>query len=57
MVLKLCGSKTPVAMRRAAVVLKEKNIPYEIVPVDFVAKEHKSLAYVEKQPFGQCHTW
>jgi glutathione S-transferase len=32
--------------------LEEKNIPYELHNIDWSAREHKSAAYLEKQPFG-----
>jgi glutathione S-transferase len=50
MVLKLYGS--PVS-RLVAFVLREKEVPFEFVPVDLSKKEHKSPEYLEKQPFGQ----
>jgi len=28
-------------------------VPFELVPIDFFKKEHKSPEYLEKQPFGQ----
>lgn len=40
-------------VRRVAVVLREKDVPYELVPVDLMKGEHKSPAFLEKQPFGQ----
>ena len=35
------------------VVLKEKNVPYELITIDWEGKEHKTPAYLEKHPFGQ----
>ena len=32
--------------------MEEKNIPYELHNVDWSVAEHKSPAYLEKQPFG-----
>jgi glutathione S-transferase len=32
--------------------LEEKNIPFEIQTVDWAVAEHKSPAYLVKQPFG-----
>lgn len=29
------------------------NVPYEIVPIDFLAGEHKSAAFLALNPFGQ----
>jgi len=55
MVLKLYGSpqSTAISVRLVAFVLREKRVPYELVPIDFSKKEHKSPEYLEKQPFGQ----
>lgn len=53
MVLKLYGSAMATCTRRVAVVLEEKNVPFELHGVDILAGEHKSPAYLEKQPFGQ----
>ena len=55
MVLKLYGSPTltAVSVRLVAFVLREKQVPFELVPIDFSKKEHKSPEYLEKQPFGQ----
>ncbi|KII85279.1 hypothetical protein PLICRDRAFT_166954 [Plicaturopsis crispa FD-325 SS-3] len=53
MVLKLYGVPQSVCTRRVAVVCREKNVPYELVPVDVAKRAHKSPAYLEKQPFGQ----
>jgi glutathione S-transferase len=55
MVLKLYGSpqSTAISVRLVAFVLREKKVPYELVPIDFSKKEHKSPEYLEKQPFGQ----
>lgn len=53
MVLKLHGIAQSTCTRRVATILKEKNVPYELVPVDFAKGEHKSAEYLKKQPFGQ----
>ncbi|KAM6497623.1 Glutathione S-transferase, C-terminal-like protein [Amanita muscaria] len=53
MVLKLIGSPFSTCGQRVAVVLREKKVPYELVPIDFAKGEHKTPAYLEKQPFGQ----
>lgn len=53
MVLKLYGSSKSTCTRRVAVVLKEKNVPYEFVPVDIASGAHKSAEFLAKQPFGQ----
>ena len=36
-----------------AAVLHEKQVPFELVSVDFDNKEHKSPEYLAKHPFGQ----
>ncbi|EKM53959.1 uncharacterized protein PHACADRAFT_257476 [Phanerochaete carnosa HHB-10118-sp] len=53
MVLKLYGNPMSTCTKRVAMVLKEKNVPFEFVVIDFAKSEHKSPAYLEKQPFGQ----
>jgi len=53
MVLKLYGVPNSTCTRRVACVLKEKEIPYELISVDFSVGEHKSPEYLKKQPFGQ----
>ncbi|PPQ71214.1 hypothetical protein CVT24_009995 [Panaeolus cyanescens] len=53
MVLKLYGLMTA-CTQLVYCILKEKEIPFEVVLVDMVGTaEHKSPAYLEKQPFGQ----
>lgn len=53
MVLKLYGSPLSGPARRVALVLKEKEVPYEFVHVDLQKGEHKTPEYLKKQPFGQ----
>ncbi len=53
MVLKIYGATFSTCTRRVAVVLKELDIPYELLPVNFAVREHKSEAYRQHQPFGQ----
>ncbi|KAH9829566.1 glutathione transferase [Rhodofomes roseus] len=53
MVLKLYGSPLSTCTRRVAIVLKEKNVPYEFFPVNLATGAHKSPEYLAKQPFGQ----
>jgi glutathione S-transferase len=53
MVLKLYGSPLSSCTRRVAIVLKEKEVPYELITINFAKGEHKSAEYREKQPFGQ----
>ena len=52
--VKLYGSSMSTCTRRVATVLKEKNVPYELIPIDLSKSEHKDSEYVAtKQPFGQ----
>jgi len=51
--LKIYGSPLSTCTRRVAIVLKEKEVPYEVITIDFAKGEHKSAEYREKQPFGQ----
>lgn len=53
MVIKLHGVQQSTCTRRVLVVLEEKKVPYELVKVDFMAKEHKSEAFLKLQPFGK----
>lgn len=53
MVLKVHGVPQSTCTRRALVVLAEKEVPYELVKVDFLAREHKSEAFLKMQPFGK----
>ncbi|KAF7349052.1 hypothetical protein MVEN_01426900 [Mycena venus] len=51
--LKLHGSEKASCTRRVATVLRELRIPFELIHVDWAKGEHKSAAFLEKQPFGQ----
>ncbi|KAF8072245.1 glutathione S-transferase [Lyophyllum atratum] len=53
MVLKLYGASISTCVRRVAAVLLEKQVPFELIAVDFAKGEHKSPEFLEKQPFGQ----
>ncbi|KAG6370791.1 glutathione S-transferase [Boletus reticuloceps] len=53
MVLKLYGYPSSTCTLRVAVVLKEKNVPFEFHMVDLVKGEHKAPGFVAHQPFGQ----
>ncbi|KAG2394154.1 hypothetical protein C9374_003918 [Naegleria lovaniensis] len=52
MALKLYGHYFSSNVQRVVVVLKEKNLDFELLPVDMMNGEHKSEAYLSKQPFG-----
>lgn len=51
--IKLYGFPFSHATRRAALVFKEMNVPYELVMVDMLKNEHKAAWFMEQQPFGQ----
>ena len=53
MVLKLYGIYRSGWVRLVAAVLQEKQVPFELVYVDFDNGEHKLPEYLEKHPFGQ----
>jgi glutathione S-transferase len=53
MVLKLYGLDIATCGKRVAMVLHEKNIPFEFHQVDVFKNEHKTPEYKTKQPFGQ----
>jgi len=52
MVLKLYGSSHSPPSRLVAAILHEKQVPFEMVEVDF-EKDIKSPKYLQVQPFGQ----
>ncbi|KAJ7806948.1 thioredoxin-like protein [Mycena olivaceomarginata] len=52
-ILKLYGYTKASCTRRVATVLHELKIPFELVHVDVMSGEHKTPAFLEKQPFGQ----
>lgn len=53
MVLKLYGYTKSTCTRLVALICKEKEIPYELVPIDLSKGAHKSAEYLKIQPFGQ----
>jgi Glutathione S-transferase, N-terminal domain len=53
MTLSIHGVSSFTCTRRVALIAKERNVPYELVPVNFATGEHKQPAYIEHQPFGQ----
>ncbi|KAJ7486983.1 glutathione S-transferase [Mycena latifolia] len=54
MVIKLYGNAQAVGGTLAvAMTLVEKQIPFEMVPVDFAARGHKAPEYLALHPFGQ----
>ncbi|KAJ7148782.1 glutathione S-transferase [Mycena crocata] len=52
-ILKLYGMRQATCTRRVATVLHELKVPFELHEIDFKSNEHKSPAFLEKQPFGQ----
>ncbi|KAJ7263591.1 glutathione S-transferase-like protein [Mycena haematopus] len=52
-ILKLYGAKIAMGTRRVATVLHELKVPFELIEVNLMAGEHKSPAFLKKQPFGQ----
>ncbi|KAF9499089.1 glutathione S-transferase-like protein [Pleurotus eryngii] len=53
MVLKLYGSPGSTCTKKVATVLIELNVPFELVPIDMMKREHKAPQYLEKHPFGK----
>ncbi|EDR07430.1 uncharacterized protein LACBIDRAFT_298606 [Laccaria bicolor S238N-H82] len=53
MVFKLYGASLSTCTKRVAIVLHEKNVPFEFHPIDFATGQHKSPEYLKYQPFGQ----
>lgn len=52
-ILKLYGAAQATCTRRVGTVLHEAKVPFELVEVDIRGGEHKTPAYLAKQPFGQ----
>ena len=53
MVVKLYGIYRSPWVRLVAAVLQEKQVPFELVPVDLANGEHKKPEYLAKHPYGQ----
>jgi glutathione S-transferase len=55
MAFKLYGSPSSSSTytRVVAMIAKERNIPYEFIPVDLKKGENKQPAHLEHHPFGQ----
>jgi len=51
--IKLYDFKSSPNCQRVKVVLAEKNLPYEIVPIDLQKKEQKTLEYLKLNPYGK----
>lgn len=54
MVLKLYGPPLSTCTRRVAIVLHEKQVPFELHPINFAKGEHKAPEFLARQPFGQA---
>jgi len=51
--IKLYDFKSSPNCQRVKVVLAEKNLPYEIVPVDLTKKDQKTPEYLKMNPYGK----
>ncbi|KAG2142276.1 glutathione S-transferase [Suillus bovinus] len=51
--VKLYGFPNSTCTRLVALICKEKNIPYELIQVNFMKGEQKAPSYTAIQPFGQ----
>ena len=51
--IKLYDFKSSPNCQRVKVVLAEKKLPYEIVPIDLTKKEQKSADYLKMNPYGK----
>ena len=51
--IKLYDFKSSPNCQRVKVVLAEKNLPYEIVPIDLTKKEQKTPEYLKMNPYGK----
>jgi glutathione S-transferase len=52
-VIKLYDFKSSPNCQRVKVVLAEKDLPYEIVPIDLRAQEQKTPDYLKMNPYGK----
>jgi glutathione S-transferase len=53
MVLKIHGVKGSTCTQRVLTALYEKDVPFELITIDFSKAEHKSEKYMKLQPFGK----
>lgn len=53
MVLKVHGAKRSTCTQRVLTALYEKNVPFELVTINFSVGEHKSEKHMKLQPFGK----
>lgn len=54
--IKLYDFKSSPNCQRVKVVLAEKNLPYEVVPIDLRNKEQKTPEYLKLNPYGKVPT-
>jgi glutathione S-transferase len=52
-VIKLYDFKSSPNCQRVKIVLAEKNLPYDIVPIDLRAQEQKTPEYLKLNPYGK----
>ena len=52
-VIKLYDFKSSPNCQRVKIVLAEKNLPYDIAPIDLRAHEQKTPAYLKLNPYGK----
>ncbi|KAJ3141394.1 hypothetical protein HK101_003410 [Irineochytrium annulatum] len=53
MVIKVYGPNYSPCVGRVLAALREKNVPFEQIPVDLLKGEHKHASFMALQPFGQ----
>jgi hypothetical protein len=51
--IKIHGAPGSTCTRRVLTVLHAKNVPFELVPINFYTNEQKSEAFMKMQPFGK----
>jgi glutathione S-transferase len=54
--MKLYGFKFSSCTRRVAVICKELNVEYSLIPIDLTKGEQRSAANLARQPFGLVPT-
>ena len=52
MAIKVFGPASSICVQRVLLTLREKQLEYELIPVEMTKGEHKSPQYLEHQPFG-----
>ena len=54
MVLKLYGHPISTCTKRVMTVLEELSVPFELITLDILNRDHKTEWYLAMQPFGQA---